>query len=112
MPNIKKISDLETYAVRHIVLRQGKPLESCRFEGDDLPTTCHFGYYLDDNLIGIISLFNANSNSFTSDMQYQIRGMAVLVSHQKKGIGESLVKHCEKYCTKQQADLIWFNART
>lgn len=59
-----------------------------------------------------MSVFKANNSSFAPNGQYQIRGMAVLESHQKKGIGESLVKHCEIYCNKQQANLIWFNART
>lgn len=112
MPNIKKITDLETYSVRHIVLRKGKPIETCRFEGDNLPFTSHFGYFQNENLVGIISVFKANNNSFAPDEQYQIRGMAVLESHQKKGIGESLVKYCEVYCKEQQTDLIWFNART
>lgn len=112
MPNIKKITDLETYSVRHVVLRKGKPIETCRFEGDDLSSTSHFGYFQNENLVGIISVFKANNISFAPNGQYQIRGMAVLESHQKKGIGESLVKHCEIYCNKQQANLIWFNART
>lgn len=38
--------------------------------------------------------------------------MAVLEHHQKKGIGEALVKHCENYCLQKNTDLIWFNART
>ena len=36
MQNIKKISALETFPVRHPVLRAEKPIESCHFEGDDL----------------------------------------------------------------------------
>lgn len=112
MPNIKIITDLETYSVRHVVLREGKPIETCRFEGDDLPSTSHFGYFQNENLVGIISVFKANNNSFAPDEQFQIRGMAVMESHQKKGIGKSLVEHCETYCNKEQADLIWFNART
>ncbi|OOG78715.1 GNAT family N-acetyltransferase [Flavobacterium sp. A45] len=112
MQNIKKITDLETYSVRNTVLRKGKPIETCRFDGDDLPSTRHFGYYRNDDLVGIISLFKVNSNSFASDEQYQIRGMAVVELHQKKGIGELLVRYCEVYCKKLQSDLIWFNART
>jgi len=112
MPNIKKITDLETYPVRHTVLRNGKPIETCRFEGDDLDTTHHFGCFLNDNLIGIISVFKNNNSQFDANNQFQIRGMAVLELHQKKGIGESLVKHCEAYCKNLQTDLIWFNART
>jgi len=112
MPNIKKITDLETFPVRHAVLRKGKPIETCQFEGDDLPSTHHFGYFLNENLIGIISIFKNNNSIFTSNNQYQIRGMAVLELHQKKGIGDLLVKYSEAYCIKMQTDLIWFNART
>jgi GNAT superfamily N-acetyltransferase len=112
MQNIKKITDLETYSVRHTVLRKGKPIETCQFEGDQLSTTHHFGYYQNDGLIGIISIFKNNNSTFAANNQYQIRGMAVLELHQKKGIGDLLVKHGELYCKKLQADLIWFNART
>jgi len=112
MTSIKKITDLETYSVRRDVLRKGKPIETCQFEGDDLSTTSHFGYYLNDNLVGIISIFKNNNNKFASTNQYQIRGMAVLELHQKKGIGDLLVKHSEAYCKELQTDLIWFNART
>lgn len=54
---IQEIQSKETYIVRHPVLRKGKPLESCLFEGDDLETTHHFGLFLDSELIGIISLY-------------------------------------------------------
>ena len=112
MQNIEKITDLETYSVRHAVLRKGKPIETCQFEGDDLPSAHHFGYFVNNDLVGIISIFKNNNVIFAANNQYQIRGMAVLESHQKKGIGELLVKHCEVYCKKLQSDLIWFNART
>jgi ribosomal protein S18 acetylase RimI-like enzyme len=37
--------------------------------------------------------------------------MAVLPEFQKKGFGEDLVKHCEKYIKSLNGPLIWFNAR-
>lgn len=37
--------------------------------------------------------------------------MAVLLDHQKQGIGENLVYHVERYATQKKAELIWFNAR-
>ncbi|MFD1603986.1 GNAT family N-acetyltransferase [Flavobacterium artemisiae] len=112
MNTIKEIPSQETYAVRQPVLRQGKPIESCIFEGDDLPTTHHFGLFENEKLIGIISLFKQINTIFAAENQAQIRGMAVLENHQKKGFGEALVKHCENYCESQNVDLIWFNART
>lgn len=112
MTLIKEISAQETFIVRHSVLRKGKSIETCAFEGDDLETTHHFGLFEDLNLIGIISLFLKTNPIFAENLQSQIRGMAILESHQKKGFGEALVKHCEEYCFSNQFDLIWFNART
>ncbi|MBF4518594.1 GNAT family N-acetyltransferase [Flavobacterium sp. ANB] len=109
---IKEIPSKETYIVRQPVLRNGKPIESCIFEGDDLDTTHHFGLFDNSELIGIISLFSQTNTIFAEKKQAQIRGMAVLETHQKKGFGEALVKHCENYCYENNVDLIWFNART
>ena len=111
MTIIKKIAAAETYSVRLPVLRKGKPMESCRFDGDDLETTQHFGFYLDRKLVGIISLFRNNSSSFSEKNQCQIRGMAVLEYHRKKDFGKALIIHSEKECKDDEVDLIWFNAR-
>lgn len=109
---IKEIPSKDTYIVRQPVLRKGKPIESCIFEGDDLDTTHHFGLFDQKQLTGIISLFSQTNTIFADENQAQIRGMAVLDTHQKKGFGEALVQHCENYCKAQNVDLIWFNART
>lgn len=108
---IKEITAQETFIIRQPILRQGKSLEICAFEGDDLETTHHFGLFEDSNLTGIISLFLKTNPIFAENLQAQIRGMAILEAHQKKGFGEALVKHCEDYCASNQFDLIWFNAR-
>lgn len=109
MTNIKKITALEAYAVRHPVLRNKKPISSCHFDGDDFETTNHFGCFLNNELIGILSLFKTNNPTFVEENQFQIRGMAVLNEHQKKGIGKLLVIYCEKQLPKNS--LNWFNAR-
>ncbi|MEN9326462.1 MAG: hypothetical protein RI943_883 [Bacteroidota bacterium] len=112
MHSIQKITATETYPVRHIVLRAGKPIESCKFDGDELVSTHHFGYCLNNQIIGVISLFAIDNSHFITQKPFQIRGMAVLPTYQKQGIGEALVNEAEKFCTTQKADLIWFNART
>lgn len=108
---IREISALETFTVRHPVLRAGKPIESCHFEGDDLATTVHFGYYEHNRLLGIASLFAVPNHEFEYPAQLQLRGMAVLPDQQKKGIGEQLVRHAEQYAHDKRYKLIWFNAR-
>src|SRR3954463_10000821 len=109
---IKEIPSKDTYIVRQPVLRKGKPIESCIFEGDDLDTTHHFGLFDQKQLTGIISLFSQTNIIFADENQARIRGVAGLDTHQKKGFGEALVQHCENYCKTQNVDLIWFNART
>ncbi|WP_298392781.1 GNAT family N-acetyltransferase [Flavobacterium sp.] len=111
MIEIKKISTIDTFSVRHPVLRSGKPVESCQFEGDNLETTIHFGLFVDKNLIGVVSVFRKNNSIFNVENQFQIRGMAILQNHQKKGFGEMLLKHSEEYIKKELGELIWFNAR-
>ena len=111
MYTIKTIPSAATFAVRQPVLRPGKPIETCIFEGDDLPTTIHFGIFDGDTLAGIISVFKANHDLFGEDNQYQIRGMAVLKQYQKQGLGELLVRHAEQYVDEQRGTFIWFNAR-
>jgi ribosomal protein S18 acetylase RimI-like enzyme len=111
MFEIKEISAFETIIVRHPVLRFGKPIESCRFEGDDLPNTMHFGLFYENQLSAVISVFEAKNNLFLEENQFQIRGMAVLEQHQKKGFGEALLKYCENQIRSNNVKIIWFNAR-
>ncbi len=111
MIEIIEIPYQETFSVRHPVLREGKPIESCLFDGDDLKTTKHFGAFVDKKIVGVVSVYNNKNANFKAVNSFQIRGMAVLKKIQKKGFGELLVQHCEKYVTEQNGDLIWFNAR-
>ncbi len=111
MKKIKKISSNDTFLVRHPILREGKPIESCQFDGDELETTVHFGLFINQNLIGVVSVFKKNNVIFNTENQYQIRGMAVLQDYQRKGYGEMLLKHSEDYVKNQFGTTIWFNAR-
>ncbi len=111
MFKIIEIGALETFSVRHPVLRFGKPIESCHFEGDNLQTTKHFGLFYNNQLSGVISVFEAKNSLFEEENQFQIRGMAVLKQFQKKGFGVALLKHCENYIQNKKGSVIWFNAR-
>ena len=108
---IKKINSIDTYPVRHEVLRKGKPIETCQFKGDDDENTVHFGLYQNERLNGIISIFKEKNDLFSETNQFQIRGMAVLEAFQGKGFGAELVKEAENHCISLNTDLIWFNAR-
>ncbi|WP_298120695.1 GNAT family N-acetyltransferase [Flavobacterium sp.] len=111
MTILSEITFKDTFPVRHAILRAGKPIETCFFGGDDLPTTKHFGIFVNKKIMGVVSVFQNKNNTFNTDNQYQIRGMAVLNEAQKLGFGKQLVMHCETYVSEQKGSLIWFNAR-
>jgi GNAT superfamily N-acetyltransferase len=108
---IKKISAETTFSIRNPVLRANLPVESCRFEGDNLLSTTHYGFYDEEILVGIISVFEKSNSNWDFTNQIQIRGMAVLVDFQKKGIGEKLIHKVIQLARETKKQLIWFNAR-
>lgn len=111
MFEIKKISALETYPVRQPVLRSGKPLESCHFEGDESENTHHFGYFEEGILLGVTSLFESKNRTFAARRQFQIRGMAVIANQQNKGIGQRLMQYTQDFVLQHKGTFLWFNAR-
>jgi GNAT superfamily N-acetyltransferase len=111
MYTIKTISPTETFAVRHPVLRPGKPVETCIFDGDTLPTTIHLGIFEGETILGVVSVFEAHHAFFEEEKQFQLRGMAVLPNQQKKGLGDRLVQAAEEYAREYNGMRMWFNAR-
>ena len=108
---IKKISALDTFEVRHPVLRPGKPIETCLFQGDELATTTHYGLFFEKQLCAVASVFEAKSALVLQPNQFQLRGMAVLDAYQGKGFGADLLQLIiKKYIVSKQTAL-WFNAR-
>ena len=107
---IKSITALETYPVRHPVLRAGQNLASCIMEADDLPDTYHFGIYRDEKLVGVAT-FMADATSHFDGKQYRLRGMAVLPEHRTLGLGRKLLSHGEQFIKNMNVDTLWFNAR-
>ncbi|WMW78209.1 GNAT family N-acetyltransferase [Flavobacterium sp. 20NA77.7] len=108
---VKKIPFNKTFAVRHPVLRAGKPVETCYFEGDELPTTTHFGLFLEEKLLGVLSVFKNECPIIESKKAYQYRGMAILAPYQNKKYGVLLLDAANTWVAEEQGDLIWFNAR-
>lgn len=110
MYTVKKISALETYPVRHPILREGRPLADCAFDLDNETSTCHLGLYFNDDLIGVASFMENKNDFFEEAKQFQLRGMAILKPYQKKGLGKLLLEAGEKEVSKK-ASRLWFNAR-
>ncbi|WP_298536142.1 GNAT family N-acetyltransferase [uncultured Algibacter sp.] len=108
---IKLINSEETYKVRHPILRSGKPIESCAFEGDDHKTTLHLGLYFKDEIVGVCSFLKNKHVNINQESQYQLRGMAVLENFQRTGIGYELLNYAENLLKAKNTNTIWCNAR-
>jgi ribosomal protein S18 acetylase RimI-like enzyme len=109
---IMQICAKETYPVRHPVLRTGKPIETCAFNGDDLPSTMHIGLFYKNTIVGVASFMKTNNNQFSKQLQYQLRGMAILETFQGKGLGKLVLNYGEALLKNKDTELIWCNART
>ncbi|WP_461533670.1 GNAT family N-acetyltransferase [Sinomicrobium sp.] len=108
---IKFIEASETHAVRHPVLREGLPLSSCIFDGDEDPSSFHLGVYDKDSLAGVVTIVERNNPVFEVEEQFQLRGMAVMPEYQGKGLGYSLVKAVEEEVIRRGRNFVWMNAR-
>ncbi|MFC5196428.1 GNAT family N-acetyltransferase [Bizionia hallyeonensis] len=108
---VKPISAEETYAVRQPVLRAGRPIEDCVFKGDKLASTCHLGLFYKETIIGVATYIKNKNAVFPEELQYQLRGMAILKNHQQKGLGALLIRAGEAKLLKMKVDRLWFNAR-
>ena len=101
---IKRISPEETYLLRREILRKNLPQESHEFSGDFDDQTFHLGYFVEDRIVGIITVLQNGEIA-------QIRGMAVSEDYQGKGIGKKLVEKAEEILSEAQIHKIWMNAR-
>ena len=123
---IKTINAAQTFSVRHPELREGKPLESCAFDIDLHESTLHLGAYLGLELVGVASfmkqpsyfpsekksLMVQHANSSPNQLyEIQLRGMAVLKAHHKKGIGAAILRFGEQKLKDIEYSGIWMNAR-
>ncbi|UZH55890.1 GNAT family N-acetyltransferase [Salinimicrobium tongyeongense] len=109
---IRKILAEETYKVRQEVLRPGRPLKECFFEGDLEEDSIHLGYFVEEQPVAVATFVARKNAIFETPIQYQLRGMAVLPSHQDKKLGEKLLLKGEELLKSKNPDiLLWFNAR-
>ncbi len=109
--SIKIITTKETFAIRHPILRKGRPIEDCIFNGDELQSTFHLGLFYNKKLIGTATFLKSNNDNFKEKNQYQLRGMAILTEFQGKHLGSYLLFEAEKLLKQKNIKLIWCNAR-
>ena len=109
---ITSIEVSKCYPLRHEMLRRGKPLETCYFDGDNSEGTFHLGAIVDKEIIGIISIYEKDLIQFKNSKGAQFRGIAVALKHQRKGVASKLINCAEKETKKRMnPKYIWLNGR-
>ncbi len=107
----KLITSQCTWPLRHSVLRADKPLSTCKWDGDDLPTTYHYAICDNQLIIGIASLFSRGRDG-SQGTDWQLRGMAVDPERQGQNLGGKLLEFVLNHCrTELAGQLVWCNAR-
>lgn len=98
-------------ALRHAVLRPGRPPETARFDGDDDADTVHLAAVLDGSgeVIGCATLMR---RPFAGEPAWQLRGMATRADLVRRGVGTAVLRAAEALAgARGGAPLLWCNAR-
>lgn len=110
--SIRPISAEETIALRLPILRAGMQREDAVFPGDDAPTTAHFGAFLSNQLVGVVTVFPASlPDDPVAEGTWQLRGMATTPEVRGKGCGRELLAACLLHVKEQGGTILWCNAR-
>jgi predicted GNAT family N-acyltransferase len=108
---IKQIGAEDTLPIRNKVLREGRPLSECKFEGDESDQTFHLGAFVDKKLVSVASFYYNPNPKFEFANQYQLRGMATLETYRQQGFSTELLKVAFPMIKQNFCDLVWCNAR-
>lgn len=99
----------EILSLRQRVLRKNLPELSPRFDGDELPSTRHFGTFLEDRAVACLTVL---VSLWEKEPAYQLRGMAVDPSLKQSGLGRNLLEFAVKEMHRESdVRLWWCNAR-
>ena len=108
---VKRVSTRDTYQLRNKVLRPGRPVETCHFEGDSEDQTFHLGAFIENKLVSIASFYFRKNDAFETENQFQLRGMATLEEFRKQGLSRELLKVAFPMIKQNFCHLVWCNAR-
>ncbi len=99
----------EIFELRWTLLRENMSRSAAEFNGDDAPSTRHYGAFLDGRNVGCVSFM---LNEWEGEPAYQLRGMATVDDLQGRGIGRTLLDAALNDLKKSgETARLWCNAR-
>ena len=108
---VKFILPEEVLPLRSLMLRNGKPLEECVFDGDTAYDTFHLGYLFNGEIKSVATFMR--NDFFPEDGEgYQLRGMATHPDFGGQGFGAALINFAIDYLKEYNTDYLWCNARS
>jgi GNAT superfamily N-acetyltransferase len=100
--SIEQIRPELTWRLRREVLYPTEPLHAMEMEEDN--HGLHFGAFTDDELVGVISLFQKQND-------FQFRKFAIKPNMQGQGIGSLMLQYITDFARQQGGMRLWCNAR-
>ena len=116
MPDSPALFSIHAVSAEHVLpLRRSILLDnqadSCRFRGDDEPTTLHLAVYEDERIIAIATVCREALPGSHSDTAWRLRGVAVEPLVRGYGFGRTLIKLCFEHARRHGGRLAWCTAR-
>ena len=108
---VLRIKAIDTYPIRHKMLRPSGTVEDCMFQGDHDELTFHLGAFVDKKLVSVASFYFEKHPAFAEAYQYRLRGMATLPEYQGQGYSSALLRTAFPVIKQNQCSLLWCNAR-
>jgi len=108
---VLRIKAIDTYPIRHKMLRPSGTVEDCMFQGDHDELTFHLGAFVDKKLVSVASFYFEKHPAFSEAYQYRLRGMATLPEYQGQGYSSALLRTAFPVIKQNQCSLLWCNAR-
>jgi len=108
---VLRIKTVDTYPIRHKMLRPSGTLEDCIFPGDSDEMTFHLGAFVGKKLVSVASFYFEKHPEFEDLYQFRLRGMATLPDYQGQGLSSSLLRTAFPLIKQNQCTLLWCNAR-
>ena len=100
--DIEQITPQLTWRLRRDELYPGEYMFNMEMEEDN--HGWHFGGFIDNKLIAVVSLFQKGAD-------FQFRKFAVQKDYQGKGIGRELLEYITEFAKSEGGTRMWCNAR-
>jgi GNAT superfamily N-acetyltransferase len=102
MLSIEQITPRLTWRLRKDILYPDLHLQDMEMEEDN--HGYHFGAFMDNKLVGVVSLFQNGTD-------WQFRKFAIVGDIQKQGIGTQLLNYITGFVELEHGTRLWCNAR-